>query len=183
MNSLFSFKATLIILITFYCLRSSSTNIPVNYTFFNDGDTVIVSIGDVLQFTPSQTSYSVMISPSTTFYAAPYNYTVTGTETSFKMKDGVNPPLNGYLKFTAATSIHSVSKENIHIGLYPNPATNNLSIVSPLKGNATITNAYGSFILNKFIEAGIVTEINLIDLEAGVYFITVSGITRRFIKE
>lgn len=175
-------KSFLLVIATFVVFESSAITIPVNYNFFNNGDTVIVTVGDILQFTPSQSQYSVMIN-STLWNPTPLNYTITGQENSFSMKDGSNQILTGYLKYTQATAIKQIENEITHVSVFPNPFTSSLKILSPVATTASISTSSGQLIIEKKIQANQLTEIELQEYASGLYFVKANGSIRKFIKE
>ncbi|MBR4135186.1 MAG: choice-of-anchor J domain-containing protein [Bacteroidales bacterium] len=63
--------------------------------------------------------------------------------------------------------------------IYPNPATDVLTVVG--EGVAEIYNAIGQLVLSNEVNGN--AQLNVSDLESGVYFVRMNGNTQRFIKK
>ena len=63
--------------------------------------------------------------------------------------------------------------------IYPNPAYNVLNVAG--EGNAEICNLLGQTIMNEAVNGE--AQINISNLEAGVYFVRMNGATQKFIKK
>lgn len=75
------------------------------------------------------------------------------------------------------TSIENV--ENTTFTVYPNPATTSIKVTG--EGNAVISNILGQTVTSATVNG--VAEINVSNLESGVYFINMNGVSKKFIKK
>ncbi|MCL9770986.1 T9SS type A sorting domain-containing protein [Flavobacterium sp. HXWNR69] len=130
--------------------------------------------------------------------AIPATGTVQPREVDFLMGAGTANALAGVTKFdnfvVYANNVESLlGTENFQntnlesISIYPNPATNvlNISNVNNYEiKNISVVDINGRVVKN---ESGAMTQINVSDLNAGVYFVTIEAaegkITKKFIKQ
>ena len=81
--------------------------------------------------------------------------------------------------------INSMQTENLNFQLYPNPATNQLTIVN---NYSLINSTYFIYSLQgQILQKGSISEnkttINISKLEPGCYFMNIDGVSQKFIKE
>lgn len=69
--------------------------------------------------------------------------------------------------------------ENTTFSIYPNPATTTIKVTG--EGNAVISNILGQTVKSASVNGA--ADINVSDLESGVYFINMNGVTKKFIKK
>ncbi len=69
--------------------------------------------------------------------------------------------------------------ENTTFTVYPNPATTSIKVTG--EGNAVISNILGQTVTSATVNG--VAEINVSNLESGVYFINMNGVSKKFIKK
>lgn len=69
--------------------------------------------------------------------------------------------------------------ENTTFTIFPNPATTSIKVTG--EGNAVISNILGQTVTSATVNG--VAEINVSNLESGVYFINMNGVSKKFIKK
>ena len=69
--------------------------------------------------------------------------------------------------------------ENTTFTIFPNPATTSIKVTG--EGEAVITNILGQTITSATVNG--TEEINVSNLESGVYFINMNGVSKKFIKK
>ena len=75
------------------------------------------------------------------------------------------------------TGINQVS--NTTFSVYPNPATSILNVEG--EGLAEVYNALGQMVISENVNG--TAQLNVNNLESGVYFVRMNGATQRFIKK
>lgn len=78
-----------------------------------------------------------------------------------------------------AGGVGVAENENVSFSIYPNPATNYIKVTG--EGNAVVTNILGQTVTSATVNGA--AEINVSELESGVYFITMNGASKKFIKK
>ena len=81
------------------------------------------------------------------------------------------------LEITDGVGLNEQSTEVFTI--YPNPATTSIKVTG--EGNAVISNILGQTVTSATVNG--VAEINVSNLESGVYFINMNGVSKKFIKK
>lgn len=79
----------------------------------------------------------------------------------------------------AAGGTGVAENENTTFTVYPNPATTSIKVTG--EGNAVISNILGQTVTSATVNGS--EEINVSNLESGVYFITMNGVSKKFIKK
>lgn len=69
--------------------------------------------------------------------------------------------------------------ETVSFTIYPNPATTSIKVTG--EGNAVISNILGQTVTSATVNG--TAEINVSNLESGVYFINMNGVSKKFIKK
>lgn len=78
-----------------------------------------------------------------------------------------------------AGGVGIAENENVSFTIYPNPATSYIKVTG--EGNAVISNILGQTVTSATVNG--VAEINVSNLESGVYFINMNGVSKKFIKK
>lgn len=87
---------------------------------------------------------------------------------------------NDCVTLTVTDGIVGVAEvENTTFTVYPNPATTSIKVTG--EGEAVISNILGQTITSATVNG--VAEINVSNLESGVYFINMNGVSKKFIKK
>ena len=87
---------------------------------------------------------------------------------------------NDCVTITVSDGIVGIEEvENTTFSIYPNPATTTIKVTG--EGNAVISNILGQSVKSASVNGA--AEINVSDLESGVYFINMNGVTKKFIKK
>lgn len=79
----------------------------------------------------------------------------------------------------SSNSVGIETPENTTFSIYPNPATTTIKVTG--EGNAVVTNILGQTVTSATVNGA--AEINVSELESGVYFITMNGASKKFIKK
>jgi len=119
--------------------------------------------------TGEMTQYQVDLSPyvGQTVYIAFRHYNVTD---QFRLNlDDV--------EITSSTGVANV--ENTTFTVYPNPAVNNIRVTG--EGNAVISNILGQTVTSANVNGS--ADIDVSNLESGVYFVNMNGVSKKFIKK
>ena len=69
--------------------------------------------------------------------------------------------------------------ENTTFTIFPNPATTSIKVTG--EGEAVISNILGQTVTSATVNGS--EEINISNLESGVYFINMNGVSKKFIKK
>lgn len=69
--------------------------------------------------------------------------------------------------------------ENTTFSIYPNPATTNITVKG--EGSMEIVNTLGQVVVSEQVNGQ--ANINVADLESGIYFVRMNGATQKFIKK
>ena len=78
-----------------------------------------------------------------------------------------------------AGGVGVIENENTTFTIYPNPATTSIKVTG--EGNAVISNILGQTVTSSTVNGA--AEINVSNLESGVYFINMNGVSKKFIKK
>jgi hypothetical protein len=91
-----------------------------------------------------------------------------------------------YYYFHTVVGLHDITASLNDISIYPNPATNEINIISLQKSTIEISNSNGQIIKTVNHDSG-ETSIDIEDLSSGVYFVRLKSdkeiVTKRIIKE
>jgi hypothetical protein len=93
-----------------------------------------------------------------------------------------------YISFTEPEEIISVKQvRGEFFSIYPNPATEMITVQYPGMTNIQIRNIVGQTVKNRITQSDYIEKVNISDLKAGIYFVTVDtpdGIaTSKFMKK
>lgn len=69
--------------------------------------------------------------------------------------------------------------ENTTFSVYPNPATTNITVKG--EGSMEIVNTLGQVVVSEQVNGQ--ANINVANLESGIYFVRMNGATQKFIKK
>lgn len=155
-------------------LSAFGTNFEVIQYFDSNGDIVTNTPG---LFTITG-AYSQILNIETTNYA-PGTYTFTAYASGC-----ANSALPVIFTITiTASTIGITDLQQYSYTIYPNPVKQILTINSPtILKNITIIDVLGKVELNKNVN-NITESIDLSNLQSGIYFLTVNGVTKKIIKE
>jgi len=129
--------------------------------------------------------------------SVPFNYSLPDIPDTLEIKimagdvgpGGLIIPGNEFfiddISFTFLTGINEDIKNNLSINIYPNPANDNFTIVTPQKSKIEILNIQGQ-LLQTIIASNNQTNIDISSFPYGVYIVKVkteiSVVTEKFIK-
>jgi hypothetical protein len=155
-------------------LYALGTNFEVIQYFDSNGNIVTNTPG---LFTITG-AYSQILNIETTNYA-PGTYTFTAYATGCANSA---LPVVFTITITASTvGLNDLEQQSYMI--YPNPIQQIVTINSPtVLKNITITDVLGKVVLNKNVN-NISESVDISNLQSGIYFLTVNGITKKIIKE
>jgi hypothetical protein len=148
-------------------------------------------VGFAMYYTSSSISNYTQIS-------APFNYSLAVIPDTLDIKfmaGNVGPggfimPGNEFfiddISFTFPEGINEPSKDNHSINIFPNPATDNITIVTPQKSEIEISNIQGRIIKN-ITSKGNKTSVDILEFPNGIYVVKVKNekgaVVEKFIKE
>jgi len=138
---------------------SSTTSDISSFTPISDGEYVEVPTGDWTEY-----SYSY---PEGTKYVA---IQCVSHDAFIFMLDDIT---------ISSNPLGIENLDNTTFTVYPNPATTSIKVTG--EGNAVISNILGQTVTSATVNG--VAEINVSNLESGVYFINMNGVSKKFIKK
>ncbi len=152
-------------------VASYNTNGTLDNTF-GTGGKVTTSVG-----TADDWAYSMALQSDGKIVVA--GYSVDGSD---------NNDISLVRYFVTSTGINDVVNQNDNVIIYPNPAENNITVKTLAQSKDDIVSIYniqGQLIQQELLN--VKAEINISNLEKGVYFINISNtettIVKRFVKE
>ncbi|MCQ2283510.1 MAG: DUF2436 domain-containing protein [Bacteroidales bacterium] len=164
--------------------------IPAGATMAADGEPYCVVDGAEMIMIPAGTYSYLILNPGCNDYAA--NYIAAGTtcdETNTSYTFEANKTYTFTLTLSASgndcttltvtdgiVGVEEVAAEQARI--YPNPATDVLNVEG--NGNIEISNILGQVVMTDFVEGH--TQLNVANLNNGVYFVRVNGQSMKFVK-
>ncbi|MBR0304574.1 MAG: choice-of-anchor J domain-containing protein [Bacteroidales bacterium] len=80
---------------------------------------------------------------------------------------------------TVSGGVGIANNENTTFTIFPNPATTSIKVTG--EGEAVISNILGQTVTSATVNGS--EEINVSNLESGVYFINMNGVSKKFIKK
>lgn len=163
--------------------------IPAGATMAADGEPYCVVDGSESITIPAGTYSYLILNPGCNDYGE--NYIAAGTtcdETNASITFEANKTytfsieMSGNYDCTTITvtdggvGVEEVTAEQVRI--YPNPATDVLNVEG--NGNIEVSNILGQVVMTDFVEGH--TQLNVANLNNGVYFVRVNGQSMKFVK-
>ncbi len=139
-------------------LASSTTNDVSSFSPISEGSYVSVPADDWTEYTYNY--------PAGTKYVA---INCVSDDAFIFMLDDI----------TISTGVGIVDVDAPEFSIYPNPATSVIMVTG--EGTAVISNILGQQVMSATVNGA--TEINVSELESGIYLINMNGVTKKFIKK
>jgi len=164
----------------------------------NQGALGVFSLGDdstlidnlATPYLNSHVLYTNTAPAGNLFPGALHNSTVVDYSTP--MITSINPKFSSVwtymLSLSIGTSVNALKYSDLNFSIYPNPVNNILNIQSNFKTKDNsilkISNCLGQVLINKMVsnESDLI-QINISDLQQGIYFLTLNGNTIKFVKK